>query len=520
VSQASPRGANGKDIPLLKKIAGIAAGLIVTTMAACVFAIGARLGPDRSTGHNLYRAQQSVVPASVAAPVIPASYERSTAQSTDNSTGDDSEQEDADGVGDGPGATFEQVYLLLKHNFVDGIPDDSKLGHGAASAMIASLNDRNCRFLEQDEMREMQAEETGDYHGIGAVTTLRVVEHGDPKDKKNMAYEEFRLTVVAPLPGPPAEKAGLKPGDVITGINGKWIAAYSLEAAYAKQILAVEDDPVAYNKLVDKIQKQIDNSISLPAAEAALVHVTLPATPSPTSAAATAPAPLSSLLTLTVERPGVAQPLSIDVPADGDTTVAPVTGRALPSGIGYIHIVQFTADTPKALDATLSGLGSDLKGLIVDLRDTPGGLLDAAADTDGKLTGAPSLGVLETKGNHERQIAVTSKREVTCPIVVLVNGGTANTAELLAASLQSQGDKLVGQKTFGDGMDVADVTLRDGSGFTMTVGKYFTLLHTSFDGAGLTPDIAVPASATSDEQLNQAVIALSNRVADVPTVRG
>jgi carboxyl-terminal processing protease len=226
------------------------------------------------------------------------------------------------------------------------------------------------------------------------------------------------------------------------------------------------------------------------------------------------------VLNLTIERPGTPKALAISLPANTATTVAPVDGRLLSNNIGYVHIAQFDADTAKALDSTLSGFGNDLKGLVVDLRNSPGGDLDAAADADGKLSGAPYLGVLETKGKHDRQIAVTSKREVNCPLVVLVNGGTANTAELLAASLQAQGDKLVGQKTFGDGMDVAQVALRDGAGFTMTVGQFFTLAHRAIDGTGLTPDVPVPATATSDEQLNQAITTLSSRVADLPSARG
>jgi len=246
--------------------------------------------------------------------------------------------------------------------------------------------------------------------------------------------------------------------------------------------------------------------------------VTLP--PDPTIVDKKPADPPSPTLKLTIERPGVPQPLTINVESTGSTDVPPVIGKQLPGGMAYIHISQFGDGTDKALDGVLSGFGNDLKGLVVDLRNTPGGDVDAAADVDGKVSGAKILGLVEGKGKNVKQIAVKSSREVNCPIVVLVNGGTANTAELLAASLHDQGYKLVGEKTFGDAMEVAPVSLRDGSGFTMTVGQFFTLSHKPFNNTGLTPDVAVPSTGVADEQLNQAIAALSGRVAAGPSVRG
>jgi len=370
--------------------------------------------------------------------------------------------------------------------------------------------------MEQPEVSELISEEKGVYHGIGAVTAIRLLKH--PVSDVAPEYTEYRLTIVAPLPGSPAEKAGLQAGDVVTHINTHWIAAYDPGTANEKKLRALEEsDPTAYDQMVTGLQKQVDTSLTLTQAEARLDNVTLPV--DPTVVDKTPKDPPSTTLALEVERAGSDKPLNFTVPIDSATTVAPVTSKSLPGNVGYVHIAQFNESTSKALDEAISGFGNELKGLVVDLRNTPGGDVDVAAEIDGKLSGAKFLGLVEGKGKMVKQIAVKSNRTVSCPLSVIVNGGTANTAELLAASLHDQGYKLVGEKTFGDAMEVAPVTLRDGAGFTMTVGQFYTLSHKPFDKVGLTPDVAVAPSPT-DEQLNQAIAALTGRVAAVPSVRG
>ena len=406
-----------------------------------------------------------------------------------------------DVVIDGPGATFEEVYQLLKRNYVEGVPDESKLGHGAAAAMLASLGDPESRFVDVGQMKELQGEIGGSYHGLGAVTDVRTLKHGDPDSKEDPGYTEYRLTVVAPLPGSPAEKAGLRPNDVITEINGKWLATYDPVAAAAKQLKAMQDDPVSFNKLATQIQKQVENALSLSDGEDQLRQ--------------TASVPL----TLTIERPGEPKPLKIPVDVSATTTVTAIVAKSLPNGIGYIHVAQLIDGSDKDFASAVENFGNDLKGLVVDLRDTPGGQLEAAKGIAEKISSSPSLGIDQKKGKQESTIALKPSKQVACPVVVLVNGGTANTAELLAASLRDGGGKIVGQKTFGDPMDVAPVVLRDGSGFTMTVGKFFTASHGSL-ADGLKPDVVVPDTASPDEALNQAIGTLSGRVAVIPSTRG
>ena len=476
---------------------GLAGIAVVGALAAGAFAAGSYLGPARPAGHNLYHPAVGAAPRS---PLVLASTGRAVevAQNGTGEAGADGDSPD-DLTGAGPGATFENVYRLLKARYVDPLPDDAKLAHGAAAAMVASLQDPDSRFMEAPEIAELGSEAKGTYHGIGAVLAVRRVSHAKTADLP--AYTEYRLVVIAPVPGSPAEKAGLKPGDVVTAINGQWVYNDKFVYDQTKALKALQDDAPTFNKTVTALQKKIDGAVSLNDAQTKLDD------------------PAAKTVSLSVVRAGLPQPLTLTLDTSAPTTVSPVLSRSLPGGIGYIRIVQFTPDSEKDFQTALAGFGTDPKGLILDLRDTIGGLraqTEVAAAIAARLTAAPVLGYIEAKGKKVQPIAITAGAPVTCPVAVLVNGGTDNTAELLAAALQSKGAKLVGGKTFGDAGDVKLITLRDGSGFTMTVGRLLTATRTPFGGVGLKPDVLVPNTA-GDEPLNRAVDVLSGRVARLPS---
>ncbi len=477
---------------------GLAGVLGVGALTAGAFAAGAHLGPARAVGHNLYRAA-AAAPARSPLVLASTSHPGAVAQRQDGPGAG----ADEDFTSDGPGATFQQVYALVKRHFVDPLPPDSKLAHGAASAMVASLGDPDSRFLEAPEVSEIGNESKGQYGGIGAALAVRRVVH--PKDGDVPEYTEYLLTVVAPLPGSPAEKAGLKAGDVITAIGSKWVYNDRYVYDQTKALKALQDDPVSFNKLVTTLQAKIDGAISLSEAQTRLDDAT------------------AKTITLTVTHAG-ASPTAPSAPAvtldtSAPTAVRPVASRSLPGGLGYIKITQFAPGADKDFAAALSGFGTDLKGLVLDLRDSPGGLLDVGSAIAARLSSAPTLGYVESKGKKVTPIVVTPGAATSAPLVVLVNGGTANTAELLASALQSKGAKLVGTPTFGDASDVKLILLRDGSGFTMTVGKLQTATQAQFAGVGIKPDVLVPGG-TGDDVLNRAVGVLSGRVARVPVHTG
>jgi carboxyl-terminal processing protease len=479
--------------------AGTVGVLAIGALAVGAFAAGTHLGPAQSAGHNLY---QPRIAAASPPEMVLASTKPSTAVAQEpggprsSDAGADPDAGDDFVSGDGPGATFQQVYYLVKRHFVDPLPSDSKMAHGAAAAMIASLQDPDSRFLEAPEVGEINNEAKGQYHGLGAALAVRRIPHAKSGDVPE--YTEYRLVVVAPLPGSPAEKAGIRAGDAITAINGQWI--YDDKYVYDQTLAlrAIQDDPVSFNKMVTILQKKIDGAVSLSDAQTKLSD------------------PEAKTLSLTVARAGTPQPLTMTLDTSAPTIVSPITARSLPGGIGYIKIAEFTAGADKDFAAALAGFGDAPKGLVLDLRNSPGGLLDVGAAIASKLTSASSLGLIETKGKKIQPITVTPASPISYPVVVLVNGGTANTAELLAATLQSSGAKLVGSTTFGDGSDVKLIVLRDGSGFTMTVGKLMTASHGDFGGTGIKPDVPLTDTA-GDAPLDRAVSVLAGRVARLPS---
>ena len=485
--------------------AGAAGALLVGVLAAGTFAAGTHFGPAQAAGHNLYQPHLASAPAS---PIILASANQTgpaaSGQVAQEADGPGASQNTA-GAGDAgteflsdtsPAATFDDVYRLIERNFVDPLPTDAQMAHGAASAMLASLQDPDTRFLEAPEVSELNSEAKGQYRGIGAALAVRHLPHAKAGDIP--AYTEYRLVVVAPLPGSPAEKAGLQADDVVTTINGQWIYNDSYVYAQTKALKAAQDDPVTFNKMLAALQKKIDGSLSLAQAQTKLDD------------------PAAKTIALTVTRASLPQPLSVSLDTAAATTVSPITARSLPGGIGYIKIAQFTPGADKDFGMALDGFGSAPKGLVIDLRDSPGGMLEVGAAIASKITSAPALGYVETKGKKVQPISVASGTAITYPVVVLVNGGTANTAELLAAALQSKGAKLVGSTTFGDASDVKLITLPDGSGFTMTVGKLMTAAHNDFGGLGIKPDVVLP-STSGDAPIDRAVDVLSGRVARVPS---
>jgi carboxyl-terminal processing protease len=329
------------------------------------------------------------------------------------------------------GATYEQLRLftevlsIIQNQYVDEVPPKDIL-YGAIKGTLRGL-DPHSSFLEPEMYREMQVETTGSFGGLGIEITLR----------------DDVLTVVAPIEGTPAYRAGIQPGDRIVKIEG----------------MATKD-----MQLTEAVKRMRGKP--------------------------------GTKITITIVREGWAEPRDVDIVRE-QIRVHSIRTQDIEPGIEYIRLRQFQEQTAADLEAALEKAAKNgkIEGLILDLRNNPGGLLTSAVEVTEKFLDPGQL-VVYTEGrvrNQNMRFQANSKRVYAgFPIVVLVNQGSASASEIVAGALQDHGRAVVlGTQTFGKGSVQTIIPLSDGSGLRLTTAKYYTPKGRSIHGKGVTPDIIV-----------------------------
>lgn len=320
---------------------------------------------------------------------------------------------------------FAEVLRQIEKNYVEG-QDPQKLIYGAIKGMVQSL-DPHSSFMTKEEYGELMLETKGSFTGIGIEITT----------KDNV------LTVVSPIEGTPAFKAGIKAGDKIVKVEGKSTQGMSLIEA------------------VKKIR-----------------------------------GPEGTKVNLTIIRKGAEKPLDFSI-TRGVIPLKSVRYYSLSPEIGYVRISNFQSNTARDLSLALEELekGNNRKGMIIDLRNNPGGLLSQAIEVSELFLDSGII--VSTKGrNSSHNISAPAhknRRKRAYPIIVLVNGGSASAAEIVAGALQDNKRALVlGTRTFGKGSVQTILPLSDGSGLRLTTARYYTPSGKSIQSSGITPDIDIP----------------------------
>lgn len=314
------------------------------------------------------------------------------------------------------------IYIrdLVNEYYVDDI-DQDKFIEGALKGMVSNAGDRYTYYMTKKEYDDFMTQTSGSYAGLGIYL--------DEKDG--------RILVVAPIEDSPAEKAGIKSGDLILKVNDQ-------------EVLASE----------------MDKAISMMKGKEGIK------------------------VKLTVYREGAGN-------LDFNMTTAKITFKTvksemLDSNIGYIRITTFDENTADAFNKALKNLQSqNMKGLVIDLRDNPGGLLDTSTQIADKLVGEGNIVyTIDHKNIKEEWDSDSDKIDV--PLVLLVNGGSASASEIVSGAVRDhKAGTLIGTKTFGKGLVQTVLGLKDGTGVKITIAKYYTPSGECIQGIGITPDIVI-----------------------------
>ena len=294
-----------------------------------------------------------------------------------------------------PDQVFEDVLDKVQQNYVDGGAANARLSNGAVARMLSSLDDTRTNYFEPAYREARQDALKGRYHGIGAVLNVF-------KSKKN-GFECRRLTVVDVMPGSPAERAGLRPHDIITHIDDRWIIAYAITTESDRINKRKSDEDERAQQIRD-VGARFKKGISLTRSIGLLTIGE------------------SKTLKLAVERPVPSEAFNVVVKT-GLTEINPVEYRLLAGGYGYLRVRQFNArathEFHQALDSAIAA-GTKLKGLIIDLRGNPGGVrAEAAAEIDGflsarklmaRLTKGGSVAILERHPNSREPLTIVGAR--------------------------------------------------------------------------------------------------------------
>lgn len=335
-------------------------------------------------------------------------------------------------------AIFWEAWDIVVNHFVDRDKIDfTQMTYGAISGMLSALgDDGHTAFLSPDAVKLEESRLEGSFEGIGAYVSM----------------EEGQIMIVSPIGGSPAEAAGILPGDVILSVDGESVQGLSLN--------------------------QVINLIRGPADTEVLLEVRHPDA------------------TETVEISIIRQRIEIDS----------VTWSLVPdSTIGYVKITQFGADTGGELESALQELvnarvdGEPVSGLILDLRNNPGGYLREAIRVGSQFLPRDATILIESDADKNRVVHQSRGwfgygRNI--PIVVLINEGTASAGEITAGAIkENRRGILVGQTTFGTGTVLTPFNLSDGSVIRLGVTNWLTPDGNLIKGQGIEPNVMVEQPA-------------------------
>ena len=320
---------------------------------------------------------------------------------------------------------FGEVMERAKTSYVEEV-DDKKLIESAINGMLVSL-DPHSSYLDAQSYKYMNEQTKGKFCGLGIEVTM----------------ENGVVKIVSPIDDTPAAKAGLKPGDYITNIDGEQVIGMSL------------------NDAVDKMRGKVGSKVKL-----------------------------------TIRRVGE-KPFEVTLKRE-EVKIQSVKNDIKSGDVAYIRITSFSGDTDKMVEKAIKQakkeLKGNIKGVVLDVRNNPGGLLDQAVNISDLFLDKGEI-VSTRSRNEEDTVRYTAKEgDITegLPIVVMINDGSASASEILAGALQDHKRAIIlGEKSFGKGSVQTVVPLGKYGAMRLTTARYYTPSGRSIQATGIIPDVEV-----------------------------
>ncbi|WP_422121669.1 S41 family peptidase [Peribacillus frigoritolerans] len=323
-------------------------------------------------------------------------------------------------------AEFEKLYSTydkIKDDYYEEV-DEEKLVDGAINGMIKSLDDPYSAYMDKKEASSFHESISSSFEGIGA----------------EIQEQDGQIMVVSPIKGSPAEKAGVKPNDIILSVDGKSVEGLSSSEA------------------VLKIRGEKGTKVNL-----------------------------------SISRAGESEPIELTIKRD-TIPIETVYAEMLDDGVAKIQVTSFSEHTVQELKTALEEMSKkDMKGLVLDLRGNPGGLLDQAIEMASLFIPNGKV-VLQVEDRSGKKDVYKSENdgELKIPVVVLIDDGSASASEIVAAAVSESADiPLIGIKSFGKGTVQTAEDFEDGSNFKYTAAKWLTPEGNWIHKKGIKPDINV-----------------------------
>ena len=321
---------------------------------------------------------------------------------------------------------FTEIFSKIKSDYIENL-DDAALLKNAIHGMLQGL-DPHSAYLDKVAYKELQEGTSGEFGGLGI----------------EVGYEDGFVKVISPIDDTPAQRAGIKAGDLIIRLDG----------ISAKGISLIEAVKIMRGKPGSEIE-------------------------------------------LTILREGKEKPFDITIVRDV-ITIINVKAKIIEPGFGYARISSFQLNTAEDLRKSLKNLESTnnkkLKGLVLDLRNNPGGLLNAAVDVSDLFINSGLIVYTEGRIKDSKLKFNAKPNELfkNIPIVILVNGGSASASEIVAGALQDHKRAIImGQKTFGKGSVQTILPMNDETALKLTTARYYTPSGRSIQASGIEPDMIV-----------------------------